>query len=250
MRHQSKKLRKFLRARLSREGYLGLRLTLGVLFLCAATWLFAALAEDVTHGDPLAVTDARFSGWLHAHATHPLTTVMLLITNLHSTLGVTVMTLGVSIVLWRHRLRHWVFTFLLTVFGGMLLNVLLKSIFQRARPHFADPILTLNSPSFPSGHTMTATVFYGTLCAIVISRVQDWKCRALWVMVALVLIGLVGFSRIYLGVHYLSDVLGAVAEGVAWLALCLTATDTLRRRSRKKQTSARSELAPSSEHSG
>lgn len=234
MQDRSGKLPGFLRARLSREGFLGLRLTLGVLFLSVATWLFAALAEDVSNGETITTIDVRFSNWLHVHGSAALTTLMLLLTNLHSTLGITLMTVAVSIYLWRRQLRHWVFIFVLTVYSGVLLNLLLKSIFHRARPHFADPILTLSSPSFPSGHTMTATVFYGTLCAIVISRVSGWRRRGFSIIVAIFLIALVGFSRIYLGAHYLSDVLGAMAEGAAWLALCLTATDTWRRRSRRK----------------
>ena len=229
-------LKSFLQARLSREGFLGLHLTLGALFLSAATWIFADLAEDIATGDPLTITDARFSNWLHAHATRPLTTILLVVTHLHSTLGVTLITLAVCIYLWRRRLSRWVFTVLVTVFGGMLLNFWLKGVFQRARPHFDDPILTLNNYSFPSGHAMMATVLYGVLAAILVSQVHDWRWRLLSVIVALILIMLVGFSRIYLGVHYLSDVLGAMAEGAAWLAICLTAMETVKRgRGRKDE---------------
>jgi membrane-associated phospholipid phosphatase len=219
----------FLRARLSREGYLGLHLTLGVIFLSAATWIFADLAEDVATGDPLTITDARFSNWLHVHAARPLTAFLLLVTNVHSTIGITVMTLALCVYFWRRGLRQWVFTLFVTVYGGMLLNFWLKGVFQRARPHFDDPILTLTSYSFPSGHTMMATVLYGALSAVVISQVRDRSWRLLTIIVAIFLIALVGFSRIYLGAHYLSDVLGAIAEGAAWLALCLTTMDTWRR---------------------
>ena len=238
MRRGSDNLKRFLQARLARDGLLGLHLTLGILFLSAATWLFADLAEDVTNGDPLTVTDARFSNWLHAHATPSLTRLTLLITHLHSTLGVTLMTLAISIFLWRRRLRHWVFTLLVIVYGGMLLNFWLKAVFQRARPHFEDPVLVVSNYSFPSGHAMAATVFYGTLCAIVITQMRDWKWRVLSIIVAVLLTALVGFTRIYLGVHYLSDVLGAMAEGAAWLALCLTATETMRRGRRRKAAGA------------
>jgi membrane-associated phospholipid phosphatase len=220
---KSYRFKSFLRARLSREGFLGLHLTLGVLFLSVATWIFADLAEDVSTGDPLTITDVRFSNWLHVRATRPLTIFLLAVTHLHSTLGVTVMTLAVCIYLWRRQLRNWLFTLIVTVYGGMLLNFWLKGVFQRARPHFDDAILTLTNYSFPSGHTMMATVFYGALSAIIFSQVRAWRWRVLAIVVSLVLIALVGFSRIYLGVHYLSDVLGAIAEGAAWLTLCLTA---------------------------
>jgi len=223
-------LRSFVRARLSREGALGLHFTLGILFLSLATWIFADLAEDVATGDPLTLTDARFSNWLHAHGNPWLTAVMLVITDLHSTIGITVMSLLVAIYLWRRGLRSRVLSFVVTVYGGMLLNFWLKGIFQRARPHFDDPLIVLTSYSFPSGHTMAATVFYGVLSAMIISQVRDWRWRTLTILAAALMIMLVGFSRIYLGVHYLSDVLGAIFEGAAWLALCLTAFETMRRR--------------------
>jgi len=162
---------------------------------------------------------------------------MLLITNIHSTLGVTVMTLAISGYLWIKRFRVWVLTLMLTVFGGMLLNFLLKHVFVRPRPYFENPLLTFTSYSFPSGHTMMATVFYGTLCVLVASRVRHWRWRVVAIAVAGFMILLVGFSRIYLGAHYLSDVLAAIAEGLAWLAFSLVAVGELQRRRTGKQSS-------------
>ena len=211
-------------------------ITLGVLVLVGATWLFGAIAEDVATGDSITILDARFSAYLHAHATERLTWLLLWITNLHSTLGVTIMTIAVALYCWTRRLRDWVWTLILTVGGGMLLNVILKNVFHRARPRFENPILTLTSYGFPSGHTMAATVFYGTLCALVVSRVRSWHWRALAIFIAVLMVALVGFSRIYLGAHYLSDVLGAMLEGLAWLALCLTAVVIIRRRKDRKHS--------------
>ena len=124
-------------------------------------------------------------------------------------------------LLWQQRF-YWLTAVAAAVFGGMLLNMLLKYAFHRARPHFDDPILTLTSYSFPSGHTMMATVLYGVLAAYLLAEANDWRRRVLIILAASFLILLVGFSRIYLGAHYLSDVLGAMAEGLAWLSLCLT----------------------------
>jgi undecaprenyl-diphosphatase len=104
----------------------------------------------------------------------------------------------------------------------MLLNKLLKYAFHRPRPFFTDPIISLDSYSFPSGHTMAATVLYGVLAAYFVANTRDWRRRVLVICGAGFLILLVAFSRMYLGAHYLSDVLGAIAEGLAWLALCLT----------------------------
>lgn len=193
-------------------------------------WIFAAIAEDVATRDPITLVDARFSAWLHVRTFEPLTRFMLLITSLHSGLSVTVMTLALSAYLWVRRRRIWTVTLMLAVFGGMGLNFLMKNLFIRPRPHFNDPILTLTSYSFPSGHTMTATVFYGTLCVLALSQTHRWQWRALAVLGTAFCVLLVGFSRIYLGAHFLSDVLAAIAEGLAWLAFSLIAIETIRRR--------------------
>ena len=224
----------FVKSRFSPEGYLGLNLTIGALLLIGATWLFGVIAEDVVTREPLTVWDIRFSAWLHMHAVRPLTRVLLFVTNIHSTWGVAITTVVVSLFLIRLRQRYWLLSLLLSVGGGMLLNVLLKNAFHRARPQFADPILTLTSYGFPSGHTMMATTLYGVLCVFAVSKIHRWPMRLLAICLAIFLVLLVGFSRIYLGVHYLSDVLGAIAEGVAWMALCLTAVDTMRRRQHRK----------------
>jgi undecaprenyl-diphosphatase len=92
---------------------------------------------------------------------------------------------------------------------------------------------------------MMATVLYGTLCLVIVTRVRSWLWRALAIASAAVMILMVGFSRIYLGVHYLSDVLAAIAEGLAWLAFCFGLVEALRRRwslPQKKMTSGRNVL--------
>ena len=152
-----------------------------------------------------------------------MTRFMLLVSALHGTWAIISATLAVSIYLWFRRLRLWLLALVISVFGGILLNVLLKNMFQRPRPHFNNPMLNLNTYSFPSGHTLMATVFYGTLCAFLFTRTHDFRWRLLAIAVGVLLIALVGFSRVYLGAHYLSDVLAAMMEGVAWLTTCLVA---------------------------
>jgi membrane-associated phospholipid phosphatase len=202
-----------------------------LLVLIAATWAFGAIAEDVVTQDPLTIIDLRFSFWLHAHTFEPLTTMMWLISLVHSTLSVTLMTLLVSVYLWKQNLRKWVFTLLLAVFGGMLLNASLKLVFARARPHFVNPIVTIASFSFPSGHTLMTTVFYGTLCALIWGRTPRWPGRIGAIAITGLMMLLVGFSRVYLGAHYLSDVIAAFAEGLAWIAFSLIAAEAISKRS-------------------
>jgi membrane-associated phospholipid phosphatase len=203
--------------------FLNLQLLAGVIVFATMTLTLGEISEDVINHEPLTVADLQLTNWLHAHGSPWLTKAMFVATALGSTVVVTIITIVLALyLLWRRR-DYWFAALVSTVAGASLLNRLLKFIFHRARPHFNDPILTLDSYSFPSGHTMMATALYGCVAVLLVAHSTGWRQRALVVVAAGLLVVLVGFSRIYLGAHYLSDVLGALAEGLAWLSLCLTA---------------------------
>lgn len=189
----------FVQARLSRESELGLPLTLGVLLVIGATWLFGGVAQDVVAGDPLTEVDAQITDWLHTHATPDVIRYMLLITDLHGTTGVSLLALALAFLLFWKKKWYWLLTLVIALPGGMLINVLLKGVFLRDRPRFSDPILTLASYSFPSRHVAGATLFYGVLAAFPASNVRTWRLRVLIVLAACVLVILVGITRLYLG---------------------------------------------------
>lgn len=220
----------FVRRRLSRGSYLGFSLTLGATILVAAAWLFGGIAEDVVTSDPLTVLDEQVAEWFHARSTPGLTNVMLAISDAHDVIGITIMASTLALWLLYKRNWYWLLALALTVPGGMLLNVAMKHAFRRARPSFTDPLLTLATYSFPSGHTAAAMLFYGTFGALLLTQIKNWLGRVLLVILLGLVVALVGLSRLYLGLHYLSDVLAAVALSVAWLALCLTAVNTVRGR--------------------
>ncbi len=222
---------KFLHQRFSREGYLGLHVTIGVLWLIAASCAFASIAKNVGAANAITLLDVHLAEWLYLHATPWLTRCMLVVTHLHSTVAVLFYVILIGLFMVRKKEWYWLATLVITVPGGMLLNVFIKHIFQRARPVFDQPLLTLSTYSFPSGHTASATLLYGVLTAYLISRLKPlrWRIATATVMMAVMMVALVGLSRMYLGVHYLSDVLAAAAEGIAWLALCLTAITSWRK---------------------
>lgn len=220
----------FLQARLSPTGYFGLRLSVGALILIGAGWLFGGIAEDVISGDPLTIVDRQVAAWFHARAVPTLTNAMLLISDVNSVAGITLLTLLLAICLAWKREWAWLGALTLAVPGGMLLNMLTKHAFGRLRPSFTDPILTLTTYSFPSGHVAAATLLYGFLAVYLLPRITTWRWRVLLVLTTFFGIALVALSRVYLGVHFLSDVLAAFAESVAWLALTLTAVHTLQQR--------------------
>ena len=225
----------FLRARFSSEGYLGLHLTLGVVALMVCAFIFGDIAEDVMTANTITVLDVQVSQWFHAHATPWLTRFMLLVTHLHNTVGILGLSLLLGIYWARTRAWDWLLTLVLTVPVGMLLNVLLKNIFQRARPSFDGPLATLSTYSFPSGHAASATLFYGLLAAWYFCQARSWRGRVAAVALATLAVALVGLSRVYLGAHYPSDVLAGMAASSGWLAFSLTAVGTSRRRRRWQQ---------------
>ncbi len=183
--------------------------------------IFFALAWNVATHDTIVTIDARVADWLHRHASAPVTAVMLAITHANSTVAISAMSVLFAAALARMREWYWMMSVALAVGGGLLLNVALKHAYERARPRFDDPILTLDTYSFPSGHTAGAAVFYGVVAAFLVSRTSEHRRRAAWVAAAGAAIALVAFSRIYLGAHYLSDVLAAACSSTAWLVLSL-----------------------------
>lgn len=220
----------FLRARFSPEGYLGLHLTVGALLLVMAAWLFGSIAEDVTTADTITVVDFEVARWFHAHRNPVLTKFMLFISDIHSVLGIILWSMLTALIFIWKKDWYWLLGLAVSVGGGMLVNVLVKYTFHRARPSFDEPLLTLMTYSFPSGHTAGSMLFYGVLTAYLVCHVRFWRWQIPMITIAVLMVITVGISRMYLGVHYLSDVLAAIAESIAWLALSLTAISTLRRR--------------------
>jgi undecaprenyl-diphosphatase len=192
--------------------------------------IFFILAFDVATHTDLVFVDASVAAWLHKHATNEIAAFLYAVTTLHSTVGTGIMAAAFGVVLWRLRERYWLLTLGLAMGGGMALNVLLKHAYARARPHFDDPWVTLNSYSFPSGHTAAATLLYGVLVAFLVAHFYDWRQRTACIVGGILAVALVAFSRMYLGAHYLSDIVAAACSSLVWLVLCLSAVHSLVRR--------------------
>ena len=196
-------------------------MTPGIIAVFLAGGLFIVLAVNVVTGNLLVRLDAEVATWLQAHRLPALTLFLIWFTNLHAMLAIGVYTTILVTMLAYKRFWRWMLTVGLVVPGGLALNWLLKQAYQRARPTFDEPLLVLNTYSFPSAHTAGAVLFYGVTAAFLISRLEHLPQKIACVVAAVLLAGLVGFSRIYLGMHYLSDVLAAASASIAWLALCL-----------------------------
>jgi undecaprenyl-diphosphatase len=151
---------------------------------------------------------------------------MLLVSLLHDPIHLGAAAFVVGLVLCWKRQWQWLLIVALAVPGGMLVNTLMKLAFHRARPSFDDPFVVLTTYSFPSGHVAGSTLFYGVMAAMLIKGAATWGTRTAIATAALAAIALVAVSRMYLGAHYLSDVIAGFAEAVGWLTLCLVGTRT------------------------
>jgi undecaprenyl-diphosphatase len=165
--------------------------------------------------NPLSGPDHEVATWFHAHLTRTFVSVLRAFTEFGSSE-------------WK---RWWpsLVTLIVAVPGGMLLNELVKVLVHRHRPFVDGPFVDWSGYSFASGHTIGATLLYGQLLLFVLPALKARHWRVLTVCSAALLIALVGFSRIALGAHFLTDVLAGILFGILWLAICLFASKPLRR---------------------
>jgi undecaprenyl-diphosphatase len=197
------------------------RLALPALTFSAASAAFGWIAANVEPGGALASIDVGIENWLHLHAEPAMIEAMIVISFLGAPSTLTVVSALICAVLLGKRMYDRSVAVATLVLGGNLLNYGVKSVLHRGRPTFDDPLLTLSSYSFPSGHGMASTVFYGFVLVWVLPIPRTR--RGLVIGGGLVMIALVCFSRVYLGVHYVSDILAGILEAIAWSTLILAA---------------------------
>lgn len=154
------------------------------------------------------------------------------VTALGGTTVVALVTLGAATFLWLVGSRGGAALLLAAVAGGEVLSVVLKLGFERPRPDLVPHLTAVYTASFPSGHAMMSAVAYLTIGALVARLRPEPRVKVFAVITAVVLTVLVGASRLYLGVHWPTDVLGGWAAGAAWAAACWGVADALRRRGR------------------
>jgi membrane-associated phospholipid phosphatase len=162
--------------------------------------------------------DQAVEAWTQRHITPLHTTLMLTATELASIGFVSAVTALAAAVMAHRRSGYWLGRLALSVPGGVLLNEVLKYVLHRSRPVLEHPLVELPSYSFPSGHAVGATVFYGFAAILLWSYIVPRVWRIVIGTAIVVVILMVGFSRVYLGAHYSTDVLAGILEGVAWLS--------------------------------
>jgi membrane-associated phospholipid phosphatase len=197
----------------------GVELLAGLVLLTGSAWIFGWMAEDLAEGDT--TVDDRLAAWLHEHASSGWTTFFENVTRLGNVSTLAVVAVLAAAVLWRKRWTAELQLLVLAAVGAEIITTGLKLGFQRDRPFFSDPLATEHTYSFPSGHASVSLAVYGTLGFIAARHLGNRRAQIAVLAAAAVLILLIGFSRLYLGVHFLSDVIAGYSIGIAWVALCV-----------------------------
>jgi undecaprenyl-diphosphatase len=206
----------------------GIFVLVGGLAALLGTAAFGWIAAHVRAGRTQAFDDAVL-GYLATHQRPGVQQVMLEITFLGTGLVVAVIVGVAATFLWLSAHRWSAALLLVATFGGIVLNNVLKLGFARPRPHVFTWGTQAMSSSFPSGHAMSATIVYGTI-AYLAARLQRRRLsRVVTMLVAVLMVGLIAFSRLYLGVHYPSDVAGGIVVGLAWASFCMATLEAVQR---------------------
>ncbi len=205
--------------RLDPEERYGLRLTLFAAAFLVVAIPFGLLLEQVLAGGWLVRVDTSAARYLHGWVTGSAGAVrgLKVISLLGEPILFYVIVAGASFWVWRRSgPRLALFLVVTTVLGG-LLDTAVKLAVDRPRPSLVDPVATAFGKSFPSGHAMGSTIVYGALLLVFLPFLAR-RHRVLLVAATAVLVLAIGFSRLALGVHYISDVVGGYVLGLAWLA--------------------------------
>lgn len=221
----------FIAARFARGEYLGLHLTVGFLISVAALWIFAGVTEDVIHHDPLTKFDLAMTTWIRAHTTPLGDRIFTVVSLMGSPIAMSaVAAIGGLLIILRRKwleLGAWTVGFI----GSGVLAYVLKIVIRRPRPVGAAAFLHRETFSFPSGHSLGSLVGYGMLAYVIGSSwIHSRRGRLRLAIATAALVLAIGISRLYLGVHYFSDVVGGYAVGILWLSACISALQVAERR--------------------
>ncbi len=202
----------------------------------ASLWGFIEIAEDVFEGDTQTfdrwvvrsmrdqnnLADPVGPPWLEETARD--------ITALGGFAWIAFATAAIAIYLWLDRKTHMATFLVAATISGTIVSFLLKNAFDRPRPDLVSHLSHVYTSSFPSGHSMLAAVVYLTLGSLLASVISNISLKVYVLAVAILLTIAVGFSRIYLGVHYPTDILAGWLAGLVWALVCWLAARWLQRR--------------------
>ncbi len=206
-----------------------------LILVVVGTWIVAELADEVMEG-----TTQRFDEWVVQSLRCPhdprrsigpawFEAMWNDLTSLGSSSVLILVTWGCAGYLLMRRRYRTLLVLAVVVGGGVVLTFAMKAFFDRPRPEYASNLPYIVTASFPSGHSMLATVVYMTLAVLLARTSNELRFQVYFISLGLIVTLLVGFSRVYLGVHYPTDVLAGWSAGLTWASLCWLVVYVLQR---------------------
>jgi membrane protein DedA with SNARE-associated domain/membrane-associated phospholipid phosphatase len=215
----------FLKARFDTTIFSGLTLSILTLAFVYVLALLAGIVEDLITSDPIVAADIRIANLFLLFRTGVLTNIFTWITLLGKSQVILVFIFISVALLWLWRKKYCIFPLFIAVTGSEAFTYLGKLAFHRPRPEMA--VYAEHSFSFPSGHATIAFAFYGFAAYLLMRFVKSWKRKVNIFFVTILLIIAIGFSRVYLGVHYISDVWSGYLVGAMWLIIAISFSEWL-----------------------
>ena len=203
-------------------------LVLGGIAATGAGYLFVELSEAARLDTTVVYRfDQAIHAWFGNERQPGMTVLLGTATNIGGVLGMAVLVAVVAAILLARKERASAVFVVVTAGVGALLNLGLKMIFARARPDLASAIAEARWYSFPSGHAMGSFITFGALAYLVLRQPWPWAAKSAGLAVAMTMVVLVGLSRVYLGVHWASDIVGGWSAGTVWMAFAVAAFELL-----------------------
>lgn len=216
----------FIKRRLNKERFSGLPLTLLLVGFIYVLSLFFGIVQNVISSDVIVAADIRVANLLFAFRDPELLAFFTWITVLGKWQLVISGAIVTSLILWLLSKRAYIFPLWITLLGSELFSLLGKLAIHRPRPDVA--YYMESGFSFPSGHATIAVAFYGFLSYVLFRESRHWSHKVNAMFWGLVIILAIGLSRLYLGVHYVSDVWGGYLAGLLWLIIGITLFEWIR----------------------
>lgn len=223
----------FLKARFDPAVFSGLTLSIFTLAFVYVLALFAGVVEDLITSDPIIAADTRIANLFFVFRTDELTNVFTWITMLGKSQVILVFIFISVAVLWLWRKKYCMLSLFVAVAGSEAFTYFGKMAFHRPRPEMA--VYAEHSFSFPSGHATIAVAFYGFVGYLLMRFSQSWNRKVNIFFTTILLIAAIGFSRVYLGVHYISDVWSGYLVGAMWLITAVSLSEWFKHKERGGQ---------------
>ncbi|GAA4295226.1 phosphatase PAP2 family protein [Nibribacter koreensis] len=212
---------KFLHARFKTDHFYGLPLTVFLLLIGFTLFLLSQLVENVVNSEATKAMDIQVTAFFFDMRSAELSLFLYAFTHLGNVYGVTAMTLLAGIFLYVKRMYQHLVALIISVLGSGITMDVLKTYFSRERPLDVAFYVPENSFSFPSGHAASAMALVGLLAYFCLLEVKHQRAKILLFLMGLLYVLLIGISRIYLGVHFLTDVVAGFLLGLLWVVMAV-----------------------------